>query len=392
MNPADPARHFLPLDGLRGLAVTVVVVAHAGRVGGPGGGAISAVTRSGWVGVALFFVLSGFLITGILLDAKGRPGYLRNFYARRALRIFPLYYLYLAAYFYVAPRLTAALPVVTDPTERLFFWLYAANYRGLLPRPTAGEPLDPLWSLGVEEQVYLVWPLLVAALPVRRLAAALAGLVPAALGWRAVTLAAHAPTDCTAGWTPANLDGFALGGLVAVAVRVPGWGDHLSRWAPRAAAGGGLFVLGMAAGQRHFVRAENPVPMLTVGVTACVVGFAGLIGWLVTAPPTAAHRVLACRWLAGPVRYSYAMYVLHGAVILLLLPAFGRPDPEPWQWSLPAGPAAGFTAAVWLVTLAVAWVSWHAFEKWFLKLKRLFPTPHREVGAAADPALRGRPT
>src|SRR5262249_30324556 len=95
-------RHIQALDGLRGVAVMVVVLVHAnGCFGGPFSvgwvsGPLGAVFGGGWIGVDLFFVLSGFLITGILLDARGSPAYLRNFYVRRVLRIMPLYFAYIA--------------------------------------------------------------------------------------------------------------------------------------------------------------------------------------------------------------------------------------------------------------------------------------------------------
>ena len=103
--------HIPDLDGLRGIAVIAVVLKHLNlRFDGPfaqGGasGLLAPVLEAGWIGVDLFFVLSGFLITGILLDAKGRPGFFRNFYARRTVRIMPLYFGYLSAVVFLLPIL-----------------------------------------------------------------------------------------------------------------------------------------------------------------------------------------------------------------------------------------------------------------------------------------------
>ena len=102
-------RHIPALDGVRGLAILLVLFYHTTIVEpGPWWATMLHATcrNFGWTGVDLFFVLSGFLITGILVDAKGRPNFLRNFYARRVLRIFPLYYAYLFAVLLIGPTLS----------------------------------------------------------------------------------------------------------------------------------------------------------------------------------------------------------------------------------------------------------------------------------------------
>src|SRR5205823_4429412 len=118
------------LDGLRAIAVVSVIVFHTRTHGlAP---AIDAVVMTGWVGVDLFFVLSGFLITGILLDAKGGARYFRNFYIRRTLRIFPLYYTVLLCALVVAPHVLST----DDATRALvakqgWLWAYAQNFEEL---------------------------------------------------------------------------------------------------------------------------------------------------------------------------------------------------------------------------------------------------------------------
>ena len=114
--PGDPepgATRVPVLDGLRGVAILLVMVYHFVIYGGwqPSGEVehwLFRLATAGWLGVDLFFVLSGFLITGILVDAKGGGGYFRSFYVRRVLRIFPLYYGFLAAYFVLAPLVSSA--------------------------------------------------------------------------------------------------------------------------------------------------------------------------------------------------------------------------------------------------------------------------------------------
>jgi peptidoglycan/LPS O-acetylase OafA/YrhL len=141
--------HFRPLDGLRGIAILLVILVHSFNYKGSSilGRVLDTVARAGWVGVTLFFVLSGFLITGILLDTRDRKNYLRDFFARRSLRIFPLYFAFLAIYFFVAPH----VPYVSEqlpqpqPEMQIYYWTYLANMMEWLSGTTNKvRPLDPI--------------------------------------------------------------------------------------------------------------------------------------------------------------------------------------------------------------------------------------------------------
>jgi len=147
------------LDGVRGLAIVLVMISHVVIGLRPGGGfdtGVIEVARSGWMGVDLFFVLSGFLITGILLDARNGPHYFRNFYIRRTLRIFPLYYGILVAVFVITPFL---VPDVRDQSwfsgvheNRIWFWTYTSNLLLAIDGTWEATPiLGGFWSLAVEE-------------------------------------------------------------------------------------------------------------------------------------------------------------------------------------------------------------------------------------------------
>src|SRR5205823_4965141 len=138
---------------------------------------------NGWMGVDLFFVLSGFLITGILLDSTPSDRYVTNFYARRCLRIWPLYYALLVFMFVIVPRLRPSdAHAVFDKSSP--WWAYPLFLQNvLLPSPTnAAGPLAVTWSLAIEEQFYLVWPWVVryaSRAQIRRLALLVIGLSPA---------------------------------------------------------------------------------------------------------------------------------------------------------------------------------------------------------------------
>src|SRR6478672_5358733 len=157
-----PRGHVPALDAVRGLAILVVTLY---RFGGGAGGAASAVehwwlVELGSRGVDLFFVLSGFLITGILFDAKGKEHYFRDFYARRALRIFPLYYAALPVTLWLLPQfsLTFAGEVQPAADAQSWLWLYGANVVQSVRGAWCLGPLNHFWSLAIEEHFYLVWP------------------------------------------------------------------------------------------------------------------------------------------------------------------------------------------------------------------------------------------
>jgi len=152
MIQTTPARQYYPaLDGLRGIAIIMVVVFH-------NFGFIN-YFFFGWLGVDLFFVLSGLLITEILINTVDRPGFLRNFYLRRILRIFPLYYLLLIVCLVILPLLPSLKDTLRYYTDhQWWFWLYFQNWLYILHPPERNNLLLHLWSIAVEEQFYLIWP------------------------------------------------------------------------------------------------------------------------------------------------------------------------------------------------------------------------------------------
>src|SRR5262245_51702744 len=209
-----PADRLLPLDGLRAVAILAVILLHAG------------IWRAGGIGVDLFFVLSGFLITGILLDAKASAPvwrkYLWPFYVRRALRIFPVAFAAMSLFFLVAPIFN--LWPATAFREQIWFWTYLSNwYSGT--RSYASMHLQHFWSLAIEEQFYFVWPLVVwrcSRSTVKRISGASVILVPLL---RILVTAWHVPAStAVAAFAPTvpRFDGLAAGAWLAAAAREPG--------------------------------------------------------------------------------------------------------------------------------------------------------------------------
>lgn len=373
--PAAVPPRLPALDGVRGAAILLVLGHHLGQ------GQLHrsawldpAVQLSGygWIGVDLFFVLSGFLITGILLRTRGRPGYFLNFYARRTLRIFPLYFGVLAVVLVVLPALGVALERTPAPPSDAWHWLYGTNLlialRGSWDTGLVLFPFTHFWSLAVEEHFYLLWPLLIAFTPARHAGLLCLAAVAGAFGLRAAFYLLSQDWIAAYVWTPFRIDALAAGGFAAVLFAGTSDRAALGRRAGRvfAAALGGIAVAALATSAE---RSGGFVP--TVGYTLLAVAFAALVLRVATLPAAGrwdrlcAHPVL--RWFG---RYSYGLYVFH---------VFAIAGVEALRSRWPA--AFGGHVAVEIVvsrtlmlalTTGAAWASWNFFERRFTALKTRF--------------------
>ena len=202
-------RHIPALDGIRGIAIIWVVLHNATAMpfapASRGWHVLPLLAQPGWIGVQLFFALSGFLITAGLLDSRGSPHFFRDFYAKRALRIVPLYYTVLFVLLVLLPWL-ARPPAPFSSAHQAPLWFFAANWVESLPYGFAH-----FWSLAVEEQFYLLWPLVVVGLAPRGLLRACLWIAAGALLLRGA-LAAYG----VASWTlyvntACRMDALALG-------------------------------------------------------------------------------------------------------------------------------------------------------------------------------------
>jgi peptidoglycan/LPS O-acetylase OafA/YrhL len=379
--------HIPALDGLRGVAILLVLILHFGQFGHglPAPSVLvdrwfMAAVRTGWMGVDLFFVLSGFLITGILFDTKGSKHYFGHFYARRVLRIFPLYYASLALFLVVLPRLFPSDEVLRDlKADSLWYWTYLYNVKVAAAGFTPSSALGHFWSLAVEEQFYLIWPVVVLWLSRRHLVGAcwvgVAGALLVRIGLR---LAGYevAPTVLT----PARMDALAIGGWIALAARGPVNLEPMARWAGPVA---GVVALPLVA------LLALDAAVTTVGYTLVALFFGAILIHVLTASPTSATGKLFASPILGFFgRYSYALYVFHFP-LLWFRPAFSvRRVPPVFGSHLPAyllWLAVGVGASV-----ATAFLSWHVVEKQFLKLKRLVPYESRGIEPAAIGYRAGR--
>ena len=350
------------LDGLRGIAILLVLLKHgelnAEMFAYVHHSNMSVLARgvrylfnTGWMGVDLFFVLSGFLITGILIDTAGHTHYYRNFIVRRALRIFPLYYAFLLITF-----IASGWAIKKDV---LWFATYIGNIHMFLKNswPVLGV-MAPLWSLQVEEQFYLTFPWIVLKTNRRTLKQILMGAVVLAVLLRTV-LQHTMPLNnfATYALMPSRMDALALGGLIAIALRENP--DSLrNRWIPAMTA---ILGLGFAATW----ASRKGALVSTVGYSFIALTLAGVLILVITDafPPLTA----ICRFkpLVALGTISYGLYMLQ-------LPMFEVVN----HWGAPLARFhdGDFIEMLLCFALAIvaAMLSWRFFESPFLKLKDRF--------------------
>jgi peptidoglycan/LPS O-acetylase OafA/YrhL len=392
--PAVDAAPRLPvLDGLRGFILFVLVWHFYDPIWLPRATAAQQVVLVGfnlisWAAVPaldVFFVLSGFLITGILLDSKGARSYFRTFYARRALRIFPVYYGVLFLLFFVVPRVYDSPGLRLTPIQHLLYWGYLTNIGMTLGwQPVTGT--GHLWSLAVEEQFYLVWPAVVYVCSRARLKTVCIGCLIAAPLCR-IALAFTVGDSAGDVFTPARMDGLALGALLSVLFRETGaWPALARRATPMALAAAG--TLGAIATYHGHFDLEDRLEQI-VGLTASTY----LAGAIVVISITAGERDLWYRSIASwPLRkigqFSYATYVFHLPLSLVLdRTGFVRRQAFDRWFVTELGAELAYVTTLVILSIAVGVVSWHLVEKHFLKWKRYVPY---EYAAAPSMGLSQR--
>ncbi len=353
---ADPPSAILPLDGLRGVAALMVITLHLWHFGGletiPLMNRLGRVAGIGQSGVDLFFVLSGFLITRILLASRDQPGFFKVFYMRRVLRIFPLYYFFLVIWYFLAPVFSG------DSVEPLrktwWYWAYLQNVPMTFPDLAAAGP-GHYWSLAVEEHFYLFWPLVVYLLPTRWLGWFCGALIFGALVWRYFFI--YELRVSVFFFTACRMDALAFGALLAHCERqclLP----QLRRLCLPIL--GGLFLV---LGLMWFNYSGNAPRLVvlfkhSVIATICFVLVATVViyqdSWLV-------KKLLANRPIRFTGKISYGLYVYHVLCFIAvnaILPASRFPF--------------AFIIVCLMTAYLVSWSSFRLFESPFLTMKRHF--------------------
>lgn len=342
--------NYIPeLQGLRGLAVLAVFVFHCHtRLEGTW---IHYASLWGWAGVNLFFVLSGFLITSILLAARGKPHYFRNFYGRRALRIWPVYILLLVVC-YAVPEWFLG-DTWAHQARPVTLIAYALLLQNLRHAPLPGT-LGPTWSLAIEEQYYLLWAPLVRFIPRLWMLAVL--LVATFIGSPLVRLTQHGASWMTPTHTLIHLDGIAIGSLLALGLLTLPLSRRQWLLLGFIAAIGGVLAAATIAGGTAFLD------------SALALAFAGLL--LAAIASTGAVNPLSWLLRTGPLpfygRISYGLYMIH----ILVFVYFGSFDARLEHWGLTGNLL--IVALRLVATTLAATLLWYGFESQMLKLKRYF--------------------
>ena len=330
-------RRIPELDGLRGLAAITVVSYHMNVDAMP----------FGWMAVDLFFVLSGYLITGIILRDGGEPGFLKIFYIRRGLRIWPIYYLWMIVTYFVdvaRPNFPTLVLYATYCQRVPNYWF--ADWFGWYK-------MDHTWSLAVEEQFYLIWPTLVILAGGRRLIPLACGCVAAAILARAGGLQSQLLL--------CRCDGLALGAILAAVETCPDFPRRARRLALLSAVVAGVAALWCFSRTDGLFAEYRDAGLNAEGLLASFGSLAIVVVTLLS------QGTRATAWLRVPPlvylgKISYGFYIYHWMIYLVVQKMGGRFVPGiPISW-----------LAVPLITLSLAALSWHFIEAPILRLKDQF--------------------
>lgn len=359
-------KEILSLNGLRGIAILLVLLYH--------NFAYFQITYFGWVGVDLFFVLSGFLITRILLSAKETDHYFKNFYIRRALRIFPLYYLSILIFLFVEHALP--LPATMSFSNHLDFYL--SYFQNLLyfqkgDQPLGHSILNHLWSLSVEEHFYILWPWFVFYLTEKQLirtgviiivASKLLSLILFEKGMSWVTVYT---------FSFVRFEALMVGALLAILVSYRlNLIEKYTKWI-FALSGMAIFTfLGyyiVSTRNLYMLNPDDCIPLSQSLILSTIALFFSSV--LVYAlGDNKFEKLLSSNTLIFLGKYSYGIYIFHYPIYYITIYYFHRYDASPisFNWMMEI-----FISLVCsCLTLGVAYVSYNYYEKHFLSLKSRF--------------------
>lgn len=363
------------LDGVRGVAVLLVLFSHFLLRGFWANEQHFVLAQAGWLGVDLFFVLSGFLITGILLDSRRHQNYWSSFYKRRVLRIFPLYFFVVAVTWLTVIFIEKAPDRLRGYDSFVWFFSFTPNIAMSLKNDWLYHShvfnLNHLWSLAVEEQFYLVWPFLVRFVPIRWLAALCVGLLVVATPLRFWVAGEHGVNSVASYVLPfTRMDGLAAGSFLAVFFRldlhsfIP-----FDKWIARIV----FCWSGWETAQIFLHGTELRLFHLSAMFFASLLYLS-----LNTNPRALVRHICENRVLRDLGKYSYGLYVFHLMFEYVWLGGFGN-----WLLTSDLPPAAGqllYASLAFAGTYLLARLSWIFVEQPFLRMKEVWAKREKKEG------------
>lgn len=354
-------RQYYPaLDGLRGFAILLVVLYH--------NFSFLPYLNYGWLGVDLFFVLSGFLITQILCTTVNSGNYFRNFYVRRVLRIFPLYYLFLILFLILLPLIPSfPLDMSYYQKNQFWFWTYLQNWTLIFNYDGKATALNHFWSLAVEEQFYVIWPFVIITIKnVRKL---LLICIVTLLMIIMARLAIWHNRDLFPSYNWlflfTRVDGILIGSMLSIVYQKnPQLVRKYTTILVLSLAGLNFFI--------YFIPKQQSFPVWPIaGYTTFSAIFAILVYESVLKENHLISFIFNNSLLRFLGKYSYGFYIFHWPIFLIV-----KPYTDLWAkrifelqgnwYLLPSSILAT------LAGLTIAFASFHIFEKHFLKLKSHF--------------------
>ena len=360
----EAGTHCHALDGLRGFAILIVTLYRLCKELDPSSHPALALVKSasliGSRGVDLFFVLSGFLITDILIRTKCKPNYFRNFIARRSLRIFPLYFASLAIGLWLIPTWIGGPSFEKARQEQAYLWTYTSNIRVSWLNDWCFGPFDHFWSLAVEEHFYLIWPAIVMLLTTKRLIWFCGFTILMVTFARAIADPFVSMDVAVDVLTVFRIDALVLGALLAALMQSPSRHDQFLRFAPIAAVAVIASLVGIVLSGNNMFG----LPALLVRMF-----FTVAMAYILLSPKRSIlPKVFEHASLRFLGKYSYGMYVVQLPIVTLL----PMVSVVPYAPSNPILASILYVSAIFGLITLIAFLSYHLFESRFLKLKTKF--------------------
>jgi len=366
MTDPSQSRHILALDGVRGTAFLMVLVFHSFEIWRrPDLGFIlnyvQDIVMSLWFGVDLFFVLSGFLITRILIKSRTSQRYFPDFYWKRCLRIFPVYFLYLLLAFLWLRFNANSFGEVFSPAH-ISYWIYLQNWVVAKSGYDSFRPLAHLWSLAIEEQYYLVWPFLVLWVRPTYLLRVTLSILLVAFAVRILLVGTGGFVVANYVSTVTRMDTLAAGALLAIVEQNDDWRKWLSHRATTLIAIGLASIVSISI-WRHGYEIRDGI-VRTLGFFANTIFCAGIVAAAAFHDShSRTSKIFSPTWLRWVGSRSYAAYLFHWPITLLAAYVINQNGIEGTN-------AITLTLAIVLpTTLLVAELSWQLYEKHWLALK-----------------------